>query len=172
MYPSGRVVNFIDIQGKDVDIEDIAHHLSHVNRYSGGTRVPYSVCNHSILVAYLMRLNGASIDGQLLGLMHDASEAYINDITSPLKRLLPTYRDIEANITKVIQRKFMLTEDLEQVELLAQCDHAAFFLEASQLTRRVVKVPVGMVLPTDEMKVLPPEEARRVFLTLFKAYSS
>ena len=72
-------------------IETIAHALSNINRWTGHTIRPFSVAQHSLLVSYLVPPEFA-----LEALLHDATEAYLGDIASPLKALLPEYQRLEA----------------------------------------------------------------------------
>lgn len=67
----------------DVVIEDIAHHLARKCRFNGATRRFYSVAQHSVLVAE--SLVGRGVGVQLLGLLHDAAEAYLPDVARPYK---------------------------------------------------------------------------------------
>jgi hypothetical protein len=100
---SGKSFNFLEPRQEDICIEDIAHALSQVNRYAGHAPFPYSVARHSILVSYEVRPQNA-----LMGLLHDASEAYLADISRPLKNLLPDYSAIERRVEEVISAKFSL----------------------------------------------------------------
>ena len=88
---------------EDVCIEDIAHHLSLLCRFNGGCREFYSVAQHSVHVAQVLpdRL-------KLRGLLHDATEAYLGDVVSPLKDCLPQYRAMEATLWRVVCKKFNL----------------------------------------------------------------
>lgn len=106
---SGLVFRPFDPDPSMVRIEDIAHALSNVNRFNGHTRYPYSVAAHSIFVA--MQLGGVEYrppEGSdrrrmmLLGLLHDAAEAYFGDIVSPIKRHVPVFREMEARILAAI----------------------------------------------------------------------
>ncbi|MDH0894254.1 MULTISPECIES: phosphohydrolase [unclassified Pseudomonas] len=67
---------------------DLAHALSNVCRFNGHSAWHYSVAQHSLLVADLIALEGGSAEEQLAGLLHDSTEAYISDLTRPLKLLL------------------------------------------------------------------------------------
>ncbi len=88
---------------EDVDIIDIAWALSNQCRFTGHSNRFYSIAEHSIYVARY-----CSPENKLWGLLHDASEAYISDISSPLKMFLPDYRNIEHNLMVVICDRFGL----------------------------------------------------------------
>ena len=90
---------------EDVRIRDIAHALSMLCRFAGHTRGFYSVAQHSVLVSRLCSQQDA-----LWGLLHDASEAYLSDIVSPLKRAsgMGGYRVIEQRVQLVIAQAFNL----------------------------------------------------------------
>lgn len=100
MYPLNPNVD-------DIDIMDIAHALSMQCRFTGHVRHHYSVGQHSILVSLLCDKEYA-----LYGLLHDASEAYLSDIASPIKKEmnLEGYRAVEHNLQGCIYKKFGLTD--------------------------------------------------------------
>ena len=106
---SGRQFFPLSPREEDIDIQDIAHHLSLINRFTGATREPYSVAEHSVRVSWLLPTTTA-----LWGLLHDASEAYILDMSTPLKKntnLGAEYQKIEKGIMEAVCRKFGLTEE-------------------------------------------------------------
>ncbi len=104
---SGRKFDFANPTPDMVSIEGIAHALAHNNRFTGHTSRPYSVAEHSINVAGLV-----AAPDRFAALMHDATEAYIADISSPAKAMLPDYRKLEKRIWSVIAEKFDLPEKL------------------------------------------------------------
>lgn len=71
--------------GNAPELEDIAHHLAQINRFTGAASRPYSVAEHSMLVERIGAERGASPILRLALLMHDAHEAYTNDLASPSK---------------------------------------------------------------------------------------
>lgn len=86
---TGRAFDLLEPRSEDVNVADIAHALSRINRFSGHTHgEPYSVAHHSMLVADLLASWGAPPAIVREGLLHDAGEAYYGDITSPVKRAM------------------------------------------------------------------------------------
>ncbi|WBW97304.1 HD domain-containing protein [Oceanirhabdus sp. W0125-5] len=81
---------------------DIAHPLSMMCRGNGHYEHFYSVAQHSVNCAKEAELRGQSHRIQLACLLHDASEAYISDITRPVKRLLVEYLTIEEKLQNFI----------------------------------------------------------------------
>ena len=79
----GRMVDLLSVKPEDIDLADIAWALAHTCRFMGHPRRHYSVAEHSINVA---RLLPEPI--KIYGLLHDAHEAYIGDISTPMKRAL------------------------------------------------------------------------------------
>jgi 5'-deoxynucleotidase YfbR-like HD superfamily hydrolase len=84
---SGRKVDVSDPDPSSIVIEDIAWALSRLPRFSGHSipYIPYSVAQHCVQVAQDLAPHGPQI--QLYGLLHDAAEAYINDLPSPVKHI-------------------------------------------------------------------------------------
>lgn len=95
--------DFVDIQQSEFTLEDIAHNLSRICRYTGAIEKFYSVGQHSVLVSYAVEKEHA-----LAALMHDSSEAFMNDLNSPLKALIPTYKRLEIKVEKEIFKRFSL----------------------------------------------------------------
>lgn len=100
---SGRKLNPLRLTPEDVDIEDIAHSLSMQCRWSGHTKSFYTVGQH----CYLVSLEADEQD-QLWGLLHDASEAYLVDLPSPIKRQMAEYNVAEERAMSAICARFGL----------------------------------------------------------------
>jgi len=107
---TGRRFQPLDPDPLYICIEDIAHALSQQCRFTGHTRVHYSVAEHSVRVAELLASWGATQDEQLWGLLHDASEAYLVDIPSPLKCMpeFAPYREAETCLMGAVCDRFGL----------------------------------------------------------------
>lgn len=101
-----------------IDPRDIAHSLAHLCRFNGHTREFYSVAQHSCLVADLV-----PTEHKLAALLHDATEAYLGDMTRPLKEWMPYYRGFEDVIWGRVCERFGLEIDLpasvRQADLIA-----------------------------------------------------
>ena len=98
---SGVIINLLDVQASDLNIEDIATGLYHTNRFNGQTERPYNVLSHSMCAAEM-----APDDKKLEALLHDASEAYIGDMTTPVKELFPEFVVYEDKLLAMIMEKF------------------------------------------------------------------
>lgn len=96
----GIEFNYLDLDPDTIDIRDIAKVLSRVPRWMGHSNRFYSVAQH-VCWCY-DNTNG----GKMEALMHDATEAYMSDIPSPLKSLLVTYKELEYRLNTVIAKKF------------------------------------------------------------------
>jgi len=123
---TGRRFHAFDPQPEDIHIQDIAHALSLINRYNGMTKFPYSVAQHSILVA------GQVEDKyKLEALMHDASEAYIMDVPRPWKPFFVNYKEAENLLMSCIADKFNFKWPLPDV--IHTVDNKLLHTEAIQL---------------------------------------
>lgn len=100
---TGKLIDLSNFREEDVRLPDISHALSIINRFTGHSKVPYSVAQHSVMVSRITEPEYA-----LWGLMHDASEAYLGDVATPLKNLLPGYRELEEHVQRTIARVFRL----------------------------------------------------------------
>lgn len=70
-------------------LREVCHSLANINRYTGHTRVAYSVAEHSLLVARIAReMLGDNPMLQLLCLLHDGHECITGDVASPIKQEL------------------------------------------------------------------------------------
>ncbi|WP_434673789.1 phosphohydrolase [Pseudomonas sp. R1-15] len=115
---TGKRFDLFEPDADMIDPRDIAHSLAHLCRFNGHTREFYSVAQHSCLVADLV-----PAEHKLAALLHDATEAYLGDMTRPLKEWMPYYRGFEDVIWGRICERFGLENDLpasvHQADLIA-----------------------------------------------------
>jgi len=104
---SGIQFNLLETTEQMVNIRDIAHSLSNVGRFGGHCNQFYSVAQHSVHVSQIV-----SYDYAFCALMHDATEAYIGDMVSPLKVAIPLFKEIEQKLWEVIASKYSLPKYL------------------------------------------------------------
>lgn len=98
---TGRFVDPFDMKPDDIDIMDIAHSLAHQCRFGGHTKRFHSIARHSINVT--MEVDAPH---KLAALLHDASEAYLLDIPTPIKKQLPGYSEAEDRLMHAVAAKF------------------------------------------------------------------
>ena len=110
-------------------LQDIAHALSFIGRFCGHTDHFYSVAQHSLLLAKRLQQDGYSNRIQLIGLLHDASEAYFQDILSPLKKLLPDYQEREGVLMDVIWSCFGIRPTAYELDVVHQYDRLMLAFE-------------------------------------------
>jgi hypothetical protein len=126
-------------------LRTIAHALSLTNRFGGHTTVPYSVARHSIHVSRILERKHGNI-GARVGLMHDAHEAYVGDVTSPIKVCLgDTWRLFEHKWETWVREAFDVVCPLEMREALKHADLVALATEKHQLVHTAT--PWDLELP-------------------------
>ena len=142
---TGKKFTPLDPDINNIHIDDIAHSLSLMCRANGHIDYFFSVAQHSINCVGEAKARGYSPRIQLLCLIHDASEAYISDITRPVKCYLTEYKEIEKKLQGVIYTRF-LGPDLtkEEITLMDQIDDDML---ANELDALMSKVTVFNVLP-------------------------
>ena len=123
---TSKKLDFANMQPEQICLEDIASALARTPRFAGHTRKAYSVAQHSALVAQLVP---SGLRRQAL--LHDATEAYMCDLPSPLKQFLPDYRAMEAKLWEVIANKFDVPVKMDQ--WVKDADQEALRIEAHQL---------------------------------------
>ena len=107
---SGLILYYNTPTEDAISIIDIAHALSNICRFTGHTKEFYSVAQHSVLVSNCQN----TLEEQRAGLLHDATEAYVNDLPSPLKNsgYLDDYKILENRIHDVINDKYNINDGM------------------------------------------------------------
>jgi hypothetical protein len=165
---SGLKFPLLDIDMAAICIEDIAHALSMLCRFNAQCLRFYSVAEHSVHVSHEIRPDLA-----LVGLMHDAAEAYLGDVPSPLKKCLAEFQVIEANAIHAIGAKFgcgMPEDDSDAARELKRADLQLLIDE-----KAVIMAPepepwpphAPSVKAPERIQCWPPEMAKVRFLERF-----
>ena len=180
--PSGAIIDLETLTFEQVNFRDIAASLAKICRFTGATFSHYSVAQHSILVASIL-----PPQLQAYGLLHDAHEAYLGDIATPVKNLLrrtnspvslgPHPLDlaetvIDAAIYKAARMPWPLgAGEIKQLKL---CDFMAFNTERLDLMlggdSAVPQAQRMPRLPVPKIKPWPWPEAEEKFLEALRTY--
>lgn len=131
-----------DMTAATVDMMDVGTSLSRMTRFLGHCKVFYSVAEHSVLVSEALEYYGASTKEVFAGLMHDAKEAYIGDMPTPVKRAFAQHcidfnsvkKQIEYNADRAICEYvgWITPEDIRSM-LIVSADLGALKVEANFL---------------------------------------
>ena len=134
---TGKLVDVVNPDPDTLDIDDIAWSLSRISRFAGHTITaqPYTVAQHCIFVSDLIYENTSNITLALFGLLHDAAEAYIGDIPSPIKHIPELKRiikPIEDNLLDKICRKYVYkVPTKDDYVIIKMHDKTSQFIEAN-----------------------------------------
>lgn len=166
---TGKKFHFLEPNDDEIDIKDIAYALANQCRFNG--HVPFfSVAEHSVAVA--ARLHPSM---QLAGLLHDAAEAYLSDIPSPVKQFLPDYQAMEETVQNAIHKKFGLDINPTTASAVKAADQEACWTEAHYLLRDKGADWVPVVFKPEKKwqpRLLPPPEAVQMFQHWFYELTS
>lgn len=162
---SGREFSVLDPDPAAVHLDDIAHALAHLCRYNGHCSQFYSVAEHSAWGAlHLAAGYGKAV--QRAFLLHDAAEAYLGDICTPVKAALgDRVHEVEAGILRAVHERFGIgaVPSLH----IAEIDRHMLGLEVAELMAKplVGKWPDMSDLPAVTWTPgLSPDSARGLFL--------
>ena len=161
-------------------IEDIAHALSLLCRGNGHVKVFFSVGQHCIHCAKEAEQRGYSTRLILACLLHDASEAYLSDITRPVKQHLQDYCRYEEHLLEVIYKKFLGSPlSQEEQKLVKIIDDDMLYYDL----RDLLNESVGELVNGQEPRSAPVmyssfsykersfKEVEEEYLSLFRKYS-
>lgn len=153
---------------EDICIEDISHALSMICRYSGHSKFFYSVAQHSVIASTL-----CEDDIRLAVLLHDASEAYLGDVTKPLKCCFGgKYSYMEDKIQSAINYKYGLCLYPSDILKIKMADLQMLKLEATSVLMNEPIEDWHIDLP-DQHKYInisvswDPEYAKKCFMKRF-----
>jgi hypothetical protein len=114
-----------------IDIRTIAASLSKLCRFNGHVKRFYSVAEHCALVSGIVSYDMRHPELALKGLLHDATESFVGDMVSPLKRTQPAYKKVEHRVARAIKTAFSVPDGGN--EMVKRADLVAGATEAAQL---------------------------------------
>lgn len=152
---NGNLFSFFDPDPTVLSIEELAHVLSNVCRFSGHVRHFYSVAQHAVNASLIVSPENAKT-----ALMHDTAEAFTNDIVTPLKHIVPTFREIEVRIETAMAEhwgfQYPLPDEVKwadlamlkiEKEVLKPSGSSWSVLEGIEIEHLREKVMVGPISP-------------------------
>lgn len=155
-------------QMEDIDINDIAHALSLMTRANGHFSQFYSVGQHCVECAYEAMERGYSSAVALGCLLHDGSEAYMADITRPLKQHMPEYLVAEEKLQNMIYEKFLgALPTKEEAVQIKSVDDAMLFHEFKCFMNEELDIPEHEILTRPAFSTRPFEDVEEEFLRMF-----
>jgi len=169
---TGKIVDLQSPTPDVVDIEDVAHALSMICRYGGHCDEFYSVAEHSVVLEeFAARISPKE---SLFFLLHDAAEAYLGDVVSPLKKVLTSFVELEKLWRMLaIGARYDLSTTPEMEDQLVLLENRlvphevwSLFHPVSEYWTRLYQEPEpGQVT----IRCWDPREAKRRFLDRFRA---
>jgi hypothetical protein len=168
---TGKIIDLLDPNIDEITIGDISNNLAKMCRFNGQLKEWYSVAEHCVHVAEML-----PDKFKLQGLLHDAAEAYICDVPTPLKRMLgEQYAQIEERIAKVIGQKFGV--DLVNLPgIVKQADRAMVVSERNAFQSQPQtwgdEYETTLLYPNLFRYYATPETAARAYMTAFNRYKS
>jgi len=177
---TGKIFDLLNPKPEMVCIEDIAHSLAYQCRYTGHTRLFYSVAQHCVLMAENEDLPG----DPLAKLLHDAAETYIGDIAKPWKRLLWVNLALEGNDCSTFRTVKSFEQGVQDVIGLALEVDLTYSAEVKETDIRMMATEIRDLMPkmpfsfewgadvSNPVKevIIPwsPKNAEEIFLAVYK----
>jgi uncharacterized protein len=157
---SGVIIDLSDIRIEDINIQDIAHHLTKICRYGGAMKLGqhYSVAQHSILLYEYAKKHHTNIGIAKYALMHDTSEYILGDIPNGLKKLLPDYRVLEDNLSTLIYQKYNIKSDQSIKDIVKDLDKRILLDESSIFTSHHKEFFKHSLRDLDPLDIYPSNE--------------
>lgn len=162
---TGKVIDPFNVKPNDICIEDIAHGLSLLCRFNGQCTRFYSVAEHSIIMATYPKFKQKCRPLALL--LHDATEAYLGDIISPIKKILPVFKQLEKEFMFAIAIKFGLVFPRMFAEV-KKADIIMLATEAYRWMNGDINVSSKLVDLEIPDFLLTPKQAEHRFLRVYK----
>ena len=160
--------NTFEPEEDKIAIEDIAHALSMMTRANGRFPVFFSVGQHSIQCCMEAIARNYVPQTALACLLHDASEAYLADVTRPVKKNMTMYLQIEEQLQNMIYEKYLGYVPMgEEAELVKYIDDACLYYEFDHFMDEQLFPSAPMMVSDLSYEVQPMKDVEEQFLELF-----
>lgn len=166
---TGKNFDPLDVDESLLDIKDIAHALSLMCRGNGHVQHFYSVAQHSLACAKEAKERGYSKEIILGCLFHDASEAYLSDVTRPIKKELTYYLEVEDVLQNIIWKHFInkiLTK--EDKKLIFEIDDEMLSLELKELLNEEINDDYLKLKRKVNLSFISFEQVEKEFIDFYK----
>lgn len=162
--------NTFDPDEDKIDIRDIAHALSLLTRANGHYPVFFSVAQHSVQCCKEAMKRNYVPELALACLLHDASEAYLADVTRPVKKNMTMYLQIEEQLQNLIYSKYLdFVPGGEQKALVEMIDDACLYYEFKHFMNEEVFTEAPVLMSEFSYEFQPMQEVEQEFLELFES---
>ncbi len=166
---NGRLVDLMDMGPEDVDLFSISRALNSISRFSGhwGRVRPLTVAQHTLLCMELAaRLYPNEVDVEFGCLLHDMSEAYYNDISSPMKRCIDI-KEFTTPIDDIVHETLWtldkpLTHEVEKK--VKHCDLVALTIERNIMWEQTEGNTDERYFPQIDVEYTKEEQAKLFFM--------
>lgn len=157
---------------EEIRILDIAHPLSLMTRANGHFPQFYSVAQHSIQCAKEAAARGYGKRVELACLLHDASEAYLADITRPVKKNLTQYQTAEKVLQNAIYEHFLGSVPTGgEAALVREIDDVCLYYEFYHFAQEKLFEEPGRMYSQADFSLRAFDEVEREFLQMFDLLS-
>jgi hypothetical protein len=168
---SGALVDVNNPNPLDISLKDIAYNLAGIPRFLGSTSVPFSVAQHSVNISNEM---GSSI--AIHGLLHDAHEAYLGDLISPVKALFTEDMKIKWNrICNRMDRAIYTALGISDLyENKLKCINLIHYLDVHAMDVEMFNLKLALLphhsiyTPIKQYEILGIHEAELQFISTFE----
>lgn len=162
---SGKHFDPIHPSASLIDLADIAHSLSLICRANGHVRTFYSVAQHSIACCKEAEARSFSPRVCLGCLLHDASEAYLSDVTRPVKSLLAEYLQVEEKLQNLIWNRYLVHPlTAGEKKSIFRIDDDMLAYEFEFLMPESLSAAYRDVLSRPSLRFVEPQEVEKDFL--------
>lgn len=160
------------------DIKAIAHQLAQTNRYGGACKFPYSVAQHSVLLARAALRDGYNNEIAFAILMHDAAEPFgFCDLSAPVKYgkkrpllgiiFVWLHQHFERKVHNAIMAQYNVKQDKFTWSIVKKYDRSII---ADEYNHTIIRNTNDWGLPEPlniKIKEMHWQEAKREFIKMY-----